>query len=287
MSGVVEASDSLDSDAFMQLLLTQLAYQDPTQPMDNAEMVSQLADLTMLEQNAELVSAMENLSSQIYDSQGLYASSLVGKGVMVIANLFVVENGRMPEGEVLLNYAAEDLNVEVYEEKVAPDSAEPQAVLSMGVQNESGQIPYNLKDLETELPDGKYMMYAYAKVDGNDMEMMVVQRSVVLSVVIPGGGQDVLVEVEGIGLVALTSITEFEGDYTPSEEPVGDTPADPASGDLQEIMAANGVDLKKAVKKVDREGKTWTSNPLFNTKKSKKSRKKKPVSYRQAMFRTL
>ena len=67
------ASDEMDSEAFLQLLLTQLAYQDPTEPMDNAEMVSQLSDLTMMEQNAELAASMESLRKQVYDSQGLYA----------------------------------------------------------------------------------------------------------------------------------------------------------------------------------------------------------------------
>ena len=207
------ANDSLDAEAFLNLLLTQLAYQDPTEPMSNAEMVSQLADLTMMEQSAELTRAMEGLRKQMYDSQGLYASGLVGKGVMVLADLFIVEDGRHPDGEVLLTYASKALRIEIYNDGESHDDTDPVATLELGEQSEDGQIPFDLNNLKDPLGDGTYRMMAYAKVDEQDVDMTIVQRSVVKSVVFPGNGQDVLIDVAWIGLVPIYAITEFQGDY--------------------------------------------------------------------------
>lgn len=279
----------LDSEAFLQMLLTQLQYQDPTAPMDNAQMVSQLADLTMMEQNAELVHAMNQLRDQVYQSQGLYASNLVGKEVMVIANLFKVEDGRVPSGEILLNYAASDLNLEIYKQADDPEDHEPIDTLKLGEQAESGKVPYDLKDLKEKLEDDTYMMYAYAEIDDNDLEQPVVQRSVVLSVVIPGGGQDVLVDVQGIGLVPLYSITEFQGDYVAGGQD-GSRPGQPGQavpGQLPGPDIDPFAGIAGHMEKTVRDGERWTVNPFFKKQsmRSNERSKSQPVSHRDAMFR--
>lgn len=311
VSRPVSANTGLNSDAFMQMLLTQLQYQDPTEPMDSVDMVAQLSDLAMMEQNEEVVYAMNALKDQMYTSQGLYASNLVGKEVMVIANLFIVEEGRLPEGEILLSYAAESLDLEIYLDESVPDEEDPIDVLALGEQLEDGQVLYDLDDLDDPLPDDTYMMYAYAQVDGQQMEMMVVQRSVVLSVVIPGGGQDVLVDVEGIGLVPLYAITEFEGEYTADDSggdgsdgdpvfplPGGDgTPVLPGPGGngnpvvgVNPEQAAQNQALNVLVAQLPRRmrgNELWTVNPFFKGANFKKRKSVKPVSQRAARFRTL
>ena len=304
----VRATGSLDSEAFLNMLLTQLAYQDPSEPMSNAEMVSQLADLTIMEQSAELTQAMEGLRRQMYDSQGLYASGLVGKGVMVLADLFIVEDGRHPDGEVLLNYASKELRIEIYPDGEEPDNTDPVATLQLGEQGEDGQIPFNLNDLKDPLKDGSYRMYAYAKVDEQDVDMTIVQRSVVLSVVFPGNGQDVLIDVAWIGLVPIYAITEFQGDYVAGDGSDEDDPPGkehlPALPEKEPALASGqfsdfGNDLIRLLSTADGEaslsdmarnlrgGETWTSNPLFELRKSRQSSRRQPVTRRQALFRTL
>jgi flagellar basal-body rod modification protein FlgD len=67
------SNDSLDKDAFLQLLVTQMQYQDPLEPTDNTEYMSQLAQFSQLE-------AMNNLSSSFSTTQGL---NLVGQYVIL------------------------------------------------------------------------------------------------------------------------------------------------------------------------------------------------------------
>lgn len=49
-SQVKEFNDSLNKDAFLNLLVTQLRYQNPLQPMDDKEFISQMAQFSSLEQ---------------------------------------------------------------------------------------------------------------------------------------------------------------------------------------------------------------------------------------------
>lgn len=67
------ANDSLDKDAFLQLLVAQMKYQDPLEPTSNTEYISQFATFSELEQ-------MQNMSA----SMDLFrASSLVGQTVLL------------------------------------------------------------------------------------------------------------------------------------------------------------------------------------------------------------
>ena len=50
------SNSSLDKDAFLQLLVAQMKYQDPLEPTSNTEYISQLATFSELEE-------MQNLTS--------------------------------------------------------------------------------------------------------------------------------------------------------------------------------------------------------------------------------
>lgn len=66
-------SSSLGKDAFLQLLVTQLQYQDPLNPQSNTEFVSELAQFSSLEE-------MQNMTGTLSNSQAL---GLVGKNVVI------------------------------------------------------------------------------------------------------------------------------------------------------------------------------------------------------------
>src|SRR6185437_2764854 len=78
-SGVPTSSgSSLDEDAFLQLLVAQLKYQDPSQPVDSSQFMSQTAQFTQVQKMDEMTKATESVLSL---QQGLAASALVGKTV--------------------------------------------------------------------------------------------------------------------------------------------------------------------------------------------------------------
>ena len=68
-----QSSNTLDKDAFLQLLVAQMKYQDPLEPTSNTEYISQYATFSELEQ-------MQNMSA----SMDLFrASALVGQTVLL------------------------------------------------------------------------------------------------------------------------------------------------------------------------------------------------------------
>ena len=70
---VENQKNGLDKNAFLQLLVTQMQYQDPLEPASNTEYMSQLAQFTSLEE-------MENLNKAYTRSD---AQSLVGSYVII------------------------------------------------------------------------------------------------------------------------------------------------------------------------------------------------------------
>lgn len=109
-----ESSTDLDKDAFLQLLVTQMKYQDPLNPGDSTEYMSQLAQYSSLE-------ATMNISDTLERTNGL---NLVGQYVIMnttdsagnqqmISGL--VQYATVKNGEVLLSindvyYPASDLD---------------------------------------------------------------------------------------------------------------------------------------------------------------------------------
>lgn len=65
--------DSLGKDAFLQLLVAQMQNQDPLEPTDNTQMVTELAQFTTIEELQNLGKTMDNSS----------AFGLVGKNVII------------------------------------------------------------------------------------------------------------------------------------------------------------------------------------------------------------
>ncbi|WP_022883845.1 flagellar hook assembly protein FlgD [Glaciibacter superstes] len=69
---------TMDSEVFMSLLVTQLRNQDPSSPMDTNQMISQTTQLAMMEKLTEMsMTSNENFSLQMR----MAAASLVGQEV--------------------------------------------------------------------------------------------------------------------------------------------------------------------------------------------------------------
>lgn len=69
-------------DRFLTLLVTQLQNQDPLNPMDNAQVTSQIAQLSTVQGIQQLNNTLLALSGQMDMSQSLQAASLIGKGIL-------------------------------------------------------------------------------------------------------------------------------------------------------------------------------------------------------------
>jgi flagellar basal-body rod modification protein FlgD len=82
-SGTGTDSVGADTDKFMTLLVAQLQNQDPLNPMDNAQMTSQLAQLQTVTGINNLNTTLNSLSASYQSTQSMQATSLIGHGVLV------------------------------------------------------------------------------------------------------------------------------------------------------------------------------------------------------------
>lgn len=71
----------LGKDAFMKLMLTQMKFQDPTNPMQSHEMAAQLAQFSSLEQLSNIHGTLESMKTQQSPSSNYQALALIGKRV--------------------------------------------------------------------------------------------------------------------------------------------------------------------------------------------------------------
>lgn len=71
-----EVNNELDKDAFLKLLVTQLKYQDPLEPMDNTQFIAQTAQFTALEQMKNLNTTMTNAQAFNVIGKPIYAEIL-------------------------------------------------------------------------------------------------------------------------------------------------------------------------------------------------------------------
>ncbi len=85
-SGTRTIKKQLDKDAFLQLLVTQLKNQDPSNTMDVYQMSSQLAQFASVEQlttlNSSMAAQSQALQLSMLVNQTAFSSSLVGKDVL-------------------------------------------------------------------------------------------------------------------------------------------------------------------------------------------------------------
>jgi len=93
----------LDREAFMQLFITQLQYQDPMRPIENHEMALQLAAFNQVDQLMSLNDKLSQLVDLYKANEYTLFANLVGKEVKVEGNTVRIENGKFLGAEFNLD----------------------------------------------------------------------------------------------------------------------------------------------------------------------------------------
>ncbi|MBX9631646.1 MAG: flagellar hook assembly protein FlgD [Burkholderiales bacterium] len=73
-------------DRFLKLLVTQMKNQDPLNPLDNAQVTSQIAQISTVSGIDKLNASITGMSSSMLAAQSLQASSMIGRGVLAEGN---------------------------------------------------------------------------------------------------------------------------------------------------------------------------------------------------------
>jgi flagellar basal-body rod modification protein FlgD len=99
-------------DRFLKLLVAQMNNQDPLNPMDNAQVTSQMAQIQQVTSLSTLDTSIKGLGSQLGQMQALQSISLVGRDVSVPSDKLWVDGG-VAEGSYELDGAAQTVKLEI------------------------------------------------------------------------------------------------------------------------------------------------------------------------------
>ena len=103
---------SENEDRFMKLLVAQMRNQDPLNPLDNAQITSQLAQLSTVSGINKLNTTLEALQASMQASQSFQAAGMIGHGVFVPGSSVALSNSNGILGANLTG-AADNVTVTV------------------------------------------------------------------------------------------------------------------------------------------------------------------------------
>ena len=84
---------SVDYESFLKLLTAQIQNQDPLEPMDSTTFVSQLAQLSQVEQSVQTNTNLEGISTQLAQASALSGVQMLGREVTTATEALVLEDG--------------------------------------------------------------------------------------------------------------------------------------------------------------------------------------------------
>lgn len=198
-------STTATQDRFLKLLVTQLKNQDPLNPMDNAQMTSQMAQISTVDGIEKLNTTLQALMNNSNASQSLQAAALVGRGVLVPGKgLEFIAAGGSAYGGIDLAGPADAVTV-----TITDANGLTMRTLNLGGMK-AGVNPFQWDgktDSGIVVADGSYNISAAAKLGQNKVDVGSLQLGMVSSIM--SGSQGVSLNVGALGAFKLSDVKEF------------------------------------------------------------------------------
>jgi flagellar basal-body rod modification protein FlgD len=202
-SSTAASSAEEAQNRFMTLLVTQMKNQDPMNPMDNAQMTSQLAQLSTVTGIDKLNTTVQSLMSTFQSNQSLQAASMIGHGVLTPGSSVALAEGTGLFG-VELATPADSVKVNIRD-----GAGNVIHSIDLGPQ-EAGTLPLQwdgVTDGGTTAADGKYTFDVTAVLAGKSTSATALSFGQVVSV--STGSQGVTLNVPNVGAVNLADVRQI------------------------------------------------------------------------------
>lgn len=196
------AKGSETQDRFLKLLVTQMKNQDPLNPLDNAQVTSQMAQLSTVSGIDKLNSTLQALSDSMSMSQSVSATSMIGRGVLVSGSDINLANGKAFGG---VDMAQSADNVKVVIQDAAGNTVR---TLQLGAQN-AGVQPFawdGQTDAGAAAANGSYKFTAEAVLGGDKSTPATLAYGMVNAVT--PGAQGATLDVGQMGSFALSAVKQ-------------------------------------------------------------------------------
>jgi flagellar basal-body rod modification protein FlgD len=198
--------DELGQADFLELMTSQLKFQDPLKPMENGDFLGQMAQFGTVSGINELNSAFNSMSTSFQSNQALQASTLVGRRVLAPSDVAYLTEGKGLSGSIDLQQPANKVIVSI-------TNSVGQLVhrQDLGLQ-QAGLVDFNWNGLDqngNQLPAGNYQIAAELNRGTEVSAGETLAVADVESVTLGKAGQDLTLSVTGLGDIGLSQIRKI------------------------------------------------------------------------------
>jgi flagellar basal-body rod modification protein FlgD len=186
-------------DRFLKLLVAQMNNQDPLNPLDNAEVTSQMAQLSTVTGIEKLNATLESMGQL----QSYQAAGMIGHGVLAPGSFMTLSGGSGVAGFELPK-AADEVTAKVFN-----GSGQLVRELDLGKQSGGSNLfSWDGKDSSgAVVADGNYTFTVTAKAAGEAVNPTSLAVGLVTSVLMDKAGPKLLVE--GMGQIDMANVKQI------------------------------------------------------------------------------
>jgi flagellar basal-body rod modification protein FlgD len=191
---------------FLTLMTAQLQNQDPLNPTDSNQFLSQLSQLSTVEGISQLNDSMSTLSSSMVSSQALTSASLVGRGVLAPATSASYTSGTPMTGAVQVPTGATSVLLNV-------TNAGGALVNQITVPATAGLQTFSWDGTSTNgtaQPSGTYSISAAVLVGGQQQAATTYANGTVTSVTLGASGASPTLNTTQLGPVSLSTVAQID-----------------------------------------------------------------------------
>lgn len=207
-SGAISTANpnsSLNQEDFLRLMTAQLNNQDPFEPVDNTQMVAQMAQFSSLAGQETMNSTLKAIADKLGATSPSEALSWVGHNVLTEGSLAFPTTSGMLEGAVELDSNATNLSV-----SIADSTGKTLRTIDMGAQN-AGTLDFNwdgTTDDGEPAGSGPFTISVNARGEDGAIAARSLVWAPVTSVSLPASGGPVLT-VPGVGQIPTSAIRKI------------------------------------------------------------------------------
>ncbi|MEX3071399.1 flagellar hook assembly protein FlgD [Vibrio alginolyticus] len=194
----MNSATSLENE-FISLMVAQIQNQDPLNPLDGTEYVSQLAQFSQVQSTENMANIMQNSMVLQENLQVLSTAGLVGQTVYVYGNEFELGEG-VQSGKVELTSNSNQVNL------VVMDQFGQSTKVPLGA-HPAGEVDFSIDPEELGLKPGNYTLSVEVQEGQQAPDVLLAGK--VENVKISGSSGTSFVNIEGVGSVPFYQISQF------------------------------------------------------------------------------
>lgn len=199
-------NNELGQAEFLELMTSQLKFQDPLKPMENGDFLGQMAQFGTVSGINELNNAFTSMSASFQSNQALQASTLVGRRVLVPSNSGYLAEGKDLSGSIDLTQPANKVIV-----SITNSTGQLVHRQDLGLQ-QTGLVDFSWNGLDqngNQMPAGNYRIAAELNSGTEVSAGETFAVADVESVTLGKAGQDLTLSVTGLGDIGLSQVRKI------------------------------------------------------------------------------